>query len=161
MARVVLGRIGSEVVVASDRCVKSGVPTSQRIVVRGRTTPGWVHVLLVFTIIGWLFASGMASRRYRVEVPFRHELYDRWRRINRAAWLLGLLGAGLTLWATVAGGDRAGMFLAIAVGGLALGLGNALLHNVGVRQQDASELVLTRVHPDAAAAIIAAHSVRS
>ena len=161
MARVVVGQVGTEVVVRSDRCVKSGVATSQRVIIRGSTTPAWVNVLLIFTVIGWLFATGMASRRYRVELPFRHDLYDRWRRVRRVAWLLGVLGGVLTLWAMNADVDRAAMFLAISVAGLTLGVTNALVHNVGVSQVGDNGLVLTRVHPVAAAAIAEGASIRS
>ena len=54
--------------------------------------------------------------------------HDRWRCRNRLAWLVG-------------------------GGGFALGVANALIDNVGVPQNRAGELVLTRVHQAAVDAI--------
>jgi hypothetical protein len=125
MANVVLGRSGSHVVVASEICVKSGIRTTERVIIRGSTIPGWVNVLLFFTVIGWLIASRMTSRRYRIDLPFTHAIHGRWRRIRRIAWLLGLVGVGGTIWAAQADVEHAGMLLGLSIGGLTLGLRNA------------------------------------
>jgi hypothetical protein len=161
MGSVVVGRAGADLVAASDLCVKSGRRTPDRVTVRGSTTPSWVNMLLIFTIVGWLFATGMSARRYRVAVPFSHEIHDRWRRLNRASWLVGVGGAGGTIWATSAGALHAWMLLGVSVVGLAIGLVNWAFNNVGVRINRDDELVLTRVHPTAVAAIRGARSVRA
>jgi hypothetical protein len=157
----VVGRAGADLVVASDLCVKSGRRTVDRVIVGGGTTPGWVNILLIFTIVGWLLATGMSARRYRLAVPFSHEIHDRWRRLNRTSWLVGVGGAGGTIWATSAGAPHAWMLLGVSVVGLAMGLANGVFNNVGVRITRDRELVLTRVHLTAVAAIRRAGSVRA
>ena len=162
MARVVVGIAGDEyLIVDSDICVKSGRRTSDRVTLRGGTTPGWVNVLLLFSILGWLFASGMSTRRYRMEVPFSHAIHARWRRWSRVAWLVGVGGLVVTIFAAAEGVQVEWMLLCVAVTALGMGLGNAFVNNVGVRENRDNELVLTRVHPTAAAALTRAGSVRS
>jgi hypothetical protein len=158
---VVVGRASAELVVASDLCVKSGRRTTDRVIVRGSTTPGWVNMLLIFTIIGWLFATGMSARRYRLAVPFSHKIHGRWRWLNRTSWLVGVGGAGGTIWAVSAGVSHAWMLLGVSVVGFAAGIANGTFNNVGVRINRDDELVLTRVHPAAVAAIRRAGSVRA
>ncbi|WP_418063470.1 hypothetical protein [Pimelobacter simplex] len=152
MAAVVIGRVGTDVVVPGEVCVKTGVRTREFVVLRGSTTPPWVHVLLIVTIVGWLWASAMAARRYRVEVPFVHRHWDRWRSIRRAALLLGLVGVILACWASVAGVPHSAAFLGLTVGAVVLGVGNSLVNTVGVTQRG-DLLLLTRVDPDAVVAI--------
>lgn len=161
MPCVVVGRAGADLVVASDLCVKSGRRTTDRVILRGSTTPAWVNMLLIFTIVGWLFATGMSARRYRLAVPVSHEIHGRWRRLNRTSWLVGVGGAGGTIWATSAGASHSWMLLGVSVVGLAIGLANGCVHNVGLRLNRDDELVLTRVHPTAVAAIRRARSVRA
>lgn len=153
MARVVIGRVGEDVVLGADVCVTSGVLTNQRIIMRGSTTPGWVHLLLIFTIIGWIFAQSMASTRFRAEVPFLHARHDLWRRGYRVAWALGLAGVGGAIAGSFAGIEYAGMCLWATLAAVLFGIGNGLLTTVGFTQGHGGELVMTRVHPDAAAAI--------
>ena len=149
MPDVILGRTGSTVVVDIDICVKSGVATTQRVTLRGQTTPAWVSVLLLFTIIGYLFAGAMTSRRYRVTLPFAHAVHDRWRN-RRLGWAVGLAGAGALLVAATIGdgyvGLCVGVGLALMAGGLAIGTTNALTNNVGIHMTRDNELVLTRAH---------------
>lgn len=47
-----------------DVCVKTGRVTHDRVTLRGHTTPAWVTLLLLFTIIGFFIAGMMTSRRY-------------------------------------------------------------------------------------------------
>lgn len=152
MAAVVIGRVGAEIAVPGDVCVKTGIRTREYVVLRGSTTPPWVNVLIIVTIVGWLWASAMAARRYRVEVPFLHRHWDRWQRIRRIACVVGLLGVILACWASVAGVPHSAAFLGVTAGGVALGVGNSLVNTVGVTQRG-DLLLLTRVHPDAVAAI--------
>ncbi|XBB69692.1 hypothetical protein ABFU82_10395 [Nocardioides sp. WV_118_6] len=152
MAAVVIGHVGGEIAVPGEVCVKTGIRTREFVVLRGSTTPPWVNVLIVFTVIGWLWASSMAARRYRVEVPFLHRHWDRWRRIRRTAVLVALIGVILACWASVAGIPHSAAFLSLTVGGIALGIGNSLLNTVGLTQRG-DLLLLTRVHPDAVVAI--------
>jgi hypothetical protein len=152
MAAVVIGPVGGDVVVPGGVCVKTGARTPQYVIMRGSTTPGWVSFMILFTFIGWLWASSMASRRFRVEVAFLHEAYDRWNRIRRIAWIIGSLGVMLACWTSVADIPHAAAFLSLTAGGLVLGVGNALLNTVGFVQRG-DLLMMTRVHPDAVAAI--------
>lgn len=160
MARVAIGRVGTTVDVATGVCVKTGRPTTQQVTIRGATTPGWVDFLVIFSFLSWLVATSGSSRRYRVDVPFLHEVHDRWRRRNRLAWLVGGGGFVLAVISVVSGKELAGLFLGMAAAGLALGVANALIDNVGVRQNRAGELVLTRVHQAAADAIADAKVAR-
>jgi hypothetical protein len=153
----VIGRVGSEVVVPGGVCVRTGVPTRQFVIIRGSTVPRWVHVLLPLTFLGWIFASGMASRRYRVEVPFVHRQWDRWNRLRLAAWAIALSGVIMTCGAALADVPHAGSFLCLTAGGVVLGVGNGLANTVGFVQRG-DLLLMTRVHPDAVAAIRAARS---
>lgn len=160
MAEIAIGRVGSEVVVPGEVCVRTGVPTRQRVTIRGATVPRWVHVLIVFSFFAWLIAQGNSQRHYRVEVPFLHHAWDRWNRIRRVAWALGVGGVVASFWASASGVPNGAALLALTAGGLVLGVGNALLHTVGFRQYDGL-LVMTRVHPDAVAAIRVAMQVPS
>ncbi|MBM7519735.1 hypothetical protein [Nocardioides nitrophenolicus] len=155
MAQVSVGRVGGDVVVPGDVCVKTGVPTRQRVTISGATVPSWVHALIVFSFLAWLIAQSNSQRRYRVEVAFQHAAWDRWNRLRRLAWALGTGGLVAAFWASTSGVPHGLAFLALTAGGFVLGLGNALVHTVGFRQQD-DLLVMTRVHPDAVAAIRAA-----
>jgi len=157
----VVGNAGDEyLVIDSDVCLKSGRRTSDKVTLRGGTTPSWVNVLLLFSIFGWVFASGMSTRRYRMQVPFSHAIHARWRRWSRVAWVVGVGGLGATIGAAAAGVQVEWMLLCVGVAALGMGLGNASMNNVGVRENRDNELVLTRVHPTAAAAIKRATSVR-
>ena len=134
-----------------DVCVKSGVATKQRVTLRGQTTPAWVSFLLLFTVIGYLFAQAMTSRRYRVTLPFAHAIHDRWRRNRRLGWAVGLTGTGALVVATTVGHGYAGLWagagLAFIVGGVVIGTTNALVNSVGIHMTRDDELVLTRAHP--------------
>ena len=160
MASVVIGRVGTTVTVDTGVCVKTGRPTTQQVTISGATTPGWVDWLVIFSFLSWLFATGGTSRCYRIDVPFLHEVHDRWRRRNRLAWLVGAGGFVQAVVSVVSGKELAGLFLGMSAAGLTLGVANALIDNVGVRQNRAGELVLTRVH-QSAVDVIAGAKARS
>lgn len=148
---VILGRAGSTVFVDIDICVKTGQVTSQRVTLRGQTTPAWVMLLLFLTVIGFLLASVMTSRRYRVTIPFTHAIHDRWRKNHRLAWGVGIAGAGALIAAATFGASYASLWIGIGiafiVAGLVSGTANAMTNNVGVHLTRDHELVLTRAHP--------------
>jgi len=162
MAETVLGRAGTTVVVDLDVCVKTGLHTRQRVTMRGHTTPTWVTVLLLVSVIGYLIAGIMASRRYRVTLPFTRALHDRWLANRRWAWLLGLAGGGAALGAATVGGRYAGVLLGLAIalasGGAIIGTINAMKNNVGFRMSRHHDLIVTRVHPEFARAVASAAS---
>lgn len=159
MASVVLGRVGSAVVVSSDLCVKSGIPTRQRVILRGSTTPAWVHVLLIFTIVGWIFASSMASRRFRAEVPFLHQRHELYRRGFLVASGLSVFGVVAAILTAVLDGGSPAAWLLLTLAGMLFGFLNGLLTMVGFHERDGL-LVMTHVHPAAAAAIQATYAGR-
>lgn len=151
MADVILGPAGSVVLVDLDICVKTGQVTDQRAVIGGRTTPTWVTVLLVFTVIGFLFAQAMTSRRYRVDLPFSHAVHDRWRTTRRLAWIAAVAGAGALIIAGTSGTTHGSLWVGAGVAlvavALVVGTVNTVRNNVGVRVTRDDELVLTRAHP--------------
>lgn len=160
MADVILGRAGSTVLVDLDTCVKTGATTTQRVTLRGSTTPGWITALLLLTVIGFLIATAITSRRYRVTLPFSHTVHDRWRQNRRLAWSAGLAGGAALLVAATRADDDAGLWvgagIAFVAGGVAIGTTNALRHHVGIRVNGDNELVVTRAHANFAHAVRAA-----
>jgi hypothetical protein len=159
MADVILGRAGSAVLVDLDTCVKTGQVTSQRVTLRGHTTPAWITVLLLFTVIGFLLAGAMTSRRYRVTLPFAHAVHDRWRKNRRWAWAVGLTGAAALVTATTRHGHAdvwVGIGLAFIAGSIVIGIANAIRNNVGIHMTRDDDLVLTRAHPAFVQAVRAA-----
>lgn len=160
MAQAVLGRAGSMVVVDLDVCAKTGLATKQRVILRGHTTPTWVTALLLVSVVGYLFAGIMASRRYRVTLPFTHALHDRWLANRRRAWLLAGAGVAASLGAVTVGERYAGLLLGLAIAfaaaGAVVGTTNALRNNVGFRMSRDHDLIVTRVHPAFARAVAAA-----
>lgn len=157
MSNVRLGRTGSTVVVDLDVCVKTGLPTTGTVTLRGSTTPPWVTFLLLVTVVGYLFASAMASQKFRVTLPYTHAVYDRWQKGRRLAWLLGLAGfAGLILALMTSSryvGVWAGMAFVVIVVALIFGVVNARRNGVGIVATRHDDLLVTHVHPDFAAAV--------
>lgn len=154
---MVLGRTGSSVVIDPDVCVKTGVRTDHRVLLRGETTPSWISVLLLFTVVGYLLASAMSSRPYRVTVPFSERIWRRWRTNRRLAYAGGLIGVGTLVASAVsgtyAGGLWLGVGLAFIIGAIVAGAVNAWTNNVGIRATRDDDLVLTRVSPAFAEAV--------
>ncbi|KRA29428.1 MULTISPECIES: hypothetical protein [unclassified Nocardioides] len=150
MADVILGPAGSTVLVDLDICVKTGRVTDERVTLRGQTTPSWVTLLLLCSIVGFLFAAMMTSRRYRVTLPFSHAAHDRWSGNRRLAVLVGLAGVAVLVAAATVGDDFSGLLAgvggAFVAGGLGLGVLNAARNTVGVHVRR-DDLVLTRAHP--------------
>lgn len=157
MADVIIGRAGTAVLVDLDVCVKTGRTTTQRVTLRGHTTPPWVMFVLLFSIIGFLIAGTMASRRYRVTVPFMPDLHARWRANRNLAWVAGIAGSVAIVAASTIGSQYAGVLVGVAValigGSAVLGTSNSTINNVGVRMSRDHDLVLTRVHPAFVAAV--------
>lgn len=157
MANVILGRAGDTVLVDLDVCVKTGRVTRDRLTLRGQTTPAWVTLLLFVSIIGFLIAGSMTSRRYRVTLPFSHGVHDRWRANRRWAWLVGIAGVGVILAAATVGAGHAGLLLgagvSLLVGSTAVGSWNATRNNVGIHVTRDGDLLLTRAHPAFADAV--------
>ena len=161
MSEVALGRAGSAVLVDLDVSAKTGRTTNQRVTLRGSTTPGWVVVLLAFTIVGFLLASAMTPRRYDVTLPLEREVYTRWKRNKVVAWVLGLCGAGALI--STANALAAGAGSWVAVGGIALvvtalvgGGVNARVNGLRLRMTRDDELILMHAHPAFGRAVSAA-----
>ena len=157
MSNVRLGRTGSTVVVDLDVCVKSGLPTRGTVTLRGSTTPPWVTLLLLITVVGYLFANVMASQKFRVTLPFTHAVYDRWQKGRRLAWALGLAGvAGLALALITSSryvGVWSGMAIVVITVALIGGVVNGRRNGVGIVATRHDDLVVTQVHPAFAAAV--------
>ncbi|MFB9315780.1 hypothetical protein [Nocardioides plantarum] len=157
MSTVKLGRTGSTVVVDLEVCVKTGLPTRETVTINGSTTPPWVSFLLLITVLGYLFASAMASQKFRVTLPFTHAVYDRWKQGRRRAWLLGIVGLmGLVLALVASDGDAGagvGASVVVIVVALVVGMSNGRRHGVGIVATRHDDLVVTRVHPSFAAAV--------
>lgn len=159
MSEVVLGRAGSTVLVDLAVCAKTGQTTSQRVSFRGSTTPGWVIVLLLFTVVGFLLAMTMTSRRYRVTLPLVHEAFARWKRNRLMAWIVGSGGVAALVAAATNFGGEAGLWGGVGIALVAAALvGDAVnrsLNGLGFRTKD-DDLILTRAHPAFAQAVAAA-----
>lgn len=137
--------------VDAQHCVKSGVPTSERLVIRGSMLPDWTWLIAPFAFFIWIFVMLMTSRNYVVEVPFRHSIHRRWKRIRRVAWLLAVLGGSLFVWALQADLERPWLMLGLIALGMGVGVVNAWVNNVGVRLVDQDQVALTRTHIEFAA----------
>jgi hypothetical protein len=154
MAEVVLGRAGTEVLVDLDVCAKTGRRTRDRVTLRGTTTPGWVLVLLLFTVVGFLLARAMTSRRYSVTLPFVHDVHDRWKRNRQLAWALGLVGLCLVVVTAIAqAGPWGAIGLALVVVALIGGSVNGVRNGLGFSSDRDGDLVLSWVHPRFAEAV--------
>ena len=160
MADVMLGRAGRAVRVDLDVCAKTGHTTSQRVTLRGSTTPGWVTALLLFTVVGFLLALAMASRSYSVTLPFDHGVHARWKRNHLVAWIAGLCGAGALVAAVTNFGGESALWgsvgIALVVTALVGGTVNASVNGLGFRMTRNDDLVLTHAHPAFAQAVAAA-----
>jgi hypothetical protein len=157
MSKVKIGRAGSTVVVDLDVCVKTGLPTRGTVTLRGSTTPPWVGFLLLVTVIGYLFANVVASKKFQVTLPYTHVVYDRWQKGRQLAYVLGLAGvAGLVL-AVVTSSRSVGLWAAMPVvviaAALVIGIVNGRRNGVGIAATRHDDLILTRVHPAFAAAV--------
>lgn len=157
MTDVVLGQAGSTVVVDLDVCAKSGRTTDELMTLRGRTTPAWVTVLLLFTVVGFLLAGAMTSRSSSVTLPYVHDVYRRWKRNKGLAWVVGLGGIAALVVAATSSGDAVGLWgiagVTLVVAALVGGTVNAMVNGVGLRMTRDGDLVLVRAHPAFAQAV--------
>lgn len=161
MSEVALGRAGSTVLVDLEVCAKTGRTTNQRVTLRGSTTPDWVVILLAFTVVGFLLASAMTSRRYHVTLPLRRETYLRWKRNKLVAWMAGIGGAGALIAAATDFVGGAGSWfgiggVALVVAALVGGAVNGRVYGLGLRMTRDDELILMHAHPAFARAVSAA-----
>lgn len=151
MAEVILPGTGRTMVFDLDTCVKTGRTTSQRVTLRGRTTPSWVILLLLLSVIGFLLASSMTSRRYEITLPFDHAQYRRWFLGRGVAFIVGLIGAGTLVVGAMSRGQYAGAMalagLVIVLGAVVWGTFNGWVNGVAVRVNREHDLVLVGVHP--------------
>ncbi|MGA8978469.1 MAG: hypothetical protein WB473_05060 [Pedococcus sp.] len=95
MAVVALGAAARQAAPLPPICLKTGVPTTNLVRVRGRAAPAWAGVTIVFGLVAWLFVSSASSRSYDLLVPFRAEVWQRHRKLHRAAlatFWLGIVG---------------------------------------------------------------------
>lgn len=157
MAEVVLGRAGSNILVDLDVCAKTGRVTGERVTIRGNTTPGWVLVLLLFTVIGFFLAYAMTSRRYLLTLPFAHDAFARWKRNALLAWVVGLAGvASVIAGAADVAGESAvwgSIGIAAVVAALVGGTVNTRVNGLTVRRTRDEDLVLTGAHAAFARAV--------
>lgn len=159
MATVILGRPGNPIDVDLPVCVKTGRRTDDRVTLRGDVNPSWISVLLLLTIIGFLIAGAMTSRRYEVTLPFSHDVHRRWRTNRRWAWALSLTGVAAIVAAAFAvpgAGVCLGVGVVFFVSGLVIGVANGLRNNVDFELTRDDKLLLRRVHPAFADAVRAA-----
>ena len=133
-------------------CLKTGVPTGDRVRVRGRAAPSWAGATIVFGLVAWLFVSSASSRSYDILVPFRAEAWQRYRTLRRAASVTFWAGIVLAGVVGVAGASAPWMLLLLSVVGLAMFVVNDWRNSFGVRLGRDGALALTRVHRDFAAA---------
>ncbi|MDO7869071.1 hypothetical protein [Nocardioides jiangxiensis] len=131
MARVVLGAVAAEMTVPGGHCVRSGTATAERHTVRAWLVPG----------------------RPRVELPLQHARHDAYGRGMRSAAVMAVAGIAGTIWAATTGRDHPAGFLLLTLAALLLTAVNRLATMVGFGQDADGNVVMTRVHPSAAAAV--------
>lgn len=158
MTDVELGRAGDDVDVDLDVCAKTGRTTTDRVTLRGSTVPGWVLVLLLLTVVGFVLAVLATSRRSQVTLPLVHAAYRRWKRLQLVAWLVGACGLAAVVVA-VGTGDRSGVFgavgIALVAGALVGDTAATATHGLTLRRRRGA-LVLRGAGPEFAAAVAAA-----
>ena len=154
MARVEVSRSGQQDVELPAVCVKTGTPTTDLVRLSGSAAPAWTGAMILLGIVAWLFTSWMASRRYDVVVPLKAAVLERHRAWRRASWVLVGVGLTMTLVAAVLGRPNAFILLMVLVAGMAFHLVNEWINAVGVQLAGDGALVLTRVHPDFARAVL-------
>jgi hypothetical protein len=127
-------------------CVKTGAPTEGVAAVRGSARPQWTGVLVLFSFLAWVIALFMTGRRYALVVPLRGDVFRRHRTLGRASVAQVVVGLLLGVVTSLQNSPLAVGFLAVAVGGVLLGLVNEWVNSFGVRLSPDGALVLTRVH---------------
>ena len=153
MAVVALGAPARQAGPLPPICLKTGVPTTNLVRVRGRAAPAWAGVTIVFGLVAWLFVSSASSRSYDLLVPFRAEVWQRHRKLRRAALATFWLGIVLAVVVGMVGGEQAWALLLLSLLGIAIGVVNDWRNSFGVRLGHEGGLELTRVHDDFAAAV--------
>lgn len=135
-------------------CVKTGTPTADLLTIRGSAAPGWSWVMIVFGFLPWLVANLATSKRYAIEVPMHGAVWRRHRRVRRAALALFVAGVVLAIVATTQGRANSAILLFPAFVALAVYAGNEWFNAIGVRLSADGGLLLTRVHPGFARALL-------
>lgn len=149
-----LGRAGDTVDVDLDVCAKTGRSTTERVTLRGSTVPGWVLVLLLLTVVGFLLAVVMTSRRSQVTLPLTHAAYRRWKLLQLAAWLVGACGlAAVVVAATGSGGPWGALGVVLLVGALVGGTTVTAVAGLRIVRGRQDALVLKGASPVFAAAV--------
>jgi hypothetical protein len=138
------------------RCAKTGVPCDGLVKDTLRVVPRWVSALAILLIVPYYLARPYTSRTIEARLPIAPDRIDRIRRMVRFAWVALVVAAA---------GFMASLFGAGAVGVVALLVGLAayvvIIYTgdrmwVGARPSgDDDVVILTRVHPDFAAALAA------
>jgi hypothetical protein len=128
-------------------CVKTGLPTEDVAAVRGSASPQWTGVMIFFGFLAWVIALFMTGRRYALVVPLREDVFRRHRALGRASVVQVVVGLLVGVAMALSDSPVAVGFLAVAVGGVVLGLVNEWVNSFGVRLSPDGALVLTRVHP--------------
>jgi hypothetical protein len=74
-------------------CVKTGAPADGLVEVECSTLPAWTYLLLLGGIVPFFIALIFASETIRGQVPVHRVVFDRYRRLNRQAWLFTAVAA--------------------------------------------------------------------
>ncbi len=128
-------------------CAVTGVPTPDRIRLKGQATAAWVGWLLLFGAFTWLFASVASGRRFGLTVSLDRSVSRRYRRWRRWAVVLVIGGLALMVGVGTVSGTGALVCALLPAAGILLGVVNLARHTVGVTLADDGAVVLTRVHP--------------
>ena len=127
-------------------CIKSGVPTTDRLRRSFVLVPGWTWVLLLFGILPWFIARAFARERVHGVLPMSERVYRRLRAAEQ--FTAGTLVSTVVLFvsALLFGSRALALAGAVALCASAIGMAVVWVRGIGVGRGDkAGQLLLTRV----------------
>jgi hypothetical protein len=143
-------------------CAKTGVPCDGLVRDTLRVVPAWVAALVYAGVVPFLVLRLYLSRRVEAKLPIAPARVQTIRRLVRAAWIAMVVGAaGLASAIFGAGAIGVLAFLAGAAAYLATVFVGDLLWLGAIASRRPDVVILTRVHPEFAAALARQYDARA